>query len=801
MKNGIRQKLFRFVAMFSLVVIALLALSYFSVRVLVNFLPAYRTAGGLDADVQQVQYAVERYLRLHEDATAGEIKAIIEDARKVQADAAGAGKGIEAVERMAEEYGAHLDALDAASASFLQQEKEVFSQTRALYQLSVATLGDTNLSTPELREGMFALSGFFVGSSPDALRTAASSFQSAKASLTGLELPSGDIGRLASDARALEQQISKRDAEIKRVNAEVASLSELSQAFTQSIEERVTRFTTTIFVVLLIGAVLFSIFTVVLTVYFTKRITRIFRVISDFLGYMSNGDLTSISPEYRESDLRGRDEMAAMLHGLMDMRTKLQELIPLIVSSGTEVLEASQEMLTASRRIAEGANSQASSAEEVSSAMEEMAANIDQNADNAQQSEVVSQRVLEVLKELLGFGEQNRNAVVQISDKIGVVNEIAAQTNILALNAAVEAARAGEHGKGFAVVASEVRKLAERSGAAATEVVDLVQGAVHSSEKTQSALDDITPRVENSASLSREVAVASREQRVGSDQVNQAIQMLNAISQQNAASSDQLSRGAMRLSELAEELQNAVAYFKLEERAKKASGAVDSPASRSPKKEEKAKTEQKPSARVKRNEKVEQKGEIKTTKGSSTPSQSKPTAQKTASATVTSPSAKSQEARSTASISKPASSATSTAGKTTKSEAPKEPKEPKESPKETTKVAQKEAPKATPKETPKATSTSTTSKPDRPKAGVSLDMSMGDDSQELMSPTKSKEQPVAPSRRTVVDQGKKSPDAASQQQVSGSDAKEVPPAPKSGKGGVIIDMSMGTASDSDYESF
>ena len=294
-----------------------------------------------------------------------------------------------------------------------------------------------------------------------------------------------------------------------------------------------------------------------------NHLSRIYRKLLLFFTRMRDGDLISESG-LEARDLSRKDEGGQLAQLAEDLHAKFSELIASLANATTELQNSGKEMEHSSRMIAEGASSQASSAEEVSSAMEEMAANIDANAANAQQSEKVSEKVAAILEELKQHVSGSRKAVQDIAAKISVVSEIASQTNILALNAAVEAARAGEHGRGFAVVASEVRKLAERSGDAAAEVISLVNSAVQTSDQTATAVDAIVPNVQSSLSIAREVAVSSAEQRSGADQVNSAIQQLNSVSQTNAASSDNLADNAVTLARLANELGVQMSYFKID---------------------------------------------------------------------------------------------------------------------------------------------------------------------------------------------------------------------------------------------
>jgi methyl-accepting chemotaxis protein len=196
--------------------------------------------------------------------------------------------------------------------------------------------------------------------------------------------------------------------------------------------------------------------------------------------------------------------------------------------------------------------------------MEEMAANIKQNADNAAQTEKIarqSAKDAEISGEAVSRAVQ---AMRTIAEKIGIVQEIARQTDLLALNAAVEAARAGEHGKGFAVVASEVRKLAERSQSAAAEISSMSGDTVKAAADAGEMLGRLVPDIRKTAELVSEISAACREQDVGASQINEAIQQLDKVTQQNAGASEQMSSTSEELASQAEELQASIAFFKVE---------------------------------------------------------------------------------------------------------------------------------------------------------------------------------------------------------------------------------------------
>jgi methyl-accepting chemotaxis protein len=302
---------------------------------------------------------------------------------------------------------------------------------------------------------------------------------------------------------------------------------------------------------------------VVMSIYIVRGITNSLKKMNDSISSITAGDLT------KAIDVSGKDEISVAMKNMELMVTKLKEVISSVISSSRSISEASKEMNGSSQSMSEGATIQAGSAEEISSSMEQMVANIRQNTDNSKETGKIAELAAVEIQDGNDSVEQTVESMQTIAKKILIIGEIARQTNLLALNAAVEAARAGEQGKGFAVVAAEVRKLAEHSQTAATEIDELSSSSVQVAQKSGTLLKAIVPNIKKTADLVKEIAEASVEQNDGADQINSSIQQLNMVVQQNAATAEELAGSSEELNSQADYMTELMDFFKIDDSSEK----------------------------------------------------------------------------------------------------------------------------------------------------------------------------------------------------------------------------------------
>uniref|UniRef100_I2Q2F6 Methyl-accepting chemotaxis protein n=1 Tax=Desulfovibrio sp. U5L TaxID=596152 RepID=I2Q2F6_9BACT len=287
-----------------------------------------------------------------------------------------------------------------------------------------------------------------------------------------------------------------------------------------------------------------------------ERMIEAERTTAEVASRLAEGDLTVT--------VTARSEKDVMLKSMAEMIDRLRDVVGEVQSGAENVASGSEEMSASAESLSQGATEQASAVEESSSAMEEMASSISQNADNASQTEAIAVKAAGDARESGQAVTQAVAAMKEIAGKISIIEEIARQTDLLALNAAVEAARAGEHGRGFAVVASEVRKLAERSQTAASEITRLSRTTTSVAERAGELLGKLVPDIQRTADLVQEINAASQEQSTGSGQVNKALQQLDQVIQQNASASEELASTSEELSAQAEQLQASIAFFQVD---------------------------------------------------------------------------------------------------------------------------------------------------------------------------------------------------------------------------------------------
>jgi len=325
--------------------------------------------------------------------------------------------------------------------------------------------------------------------------------------------------------------------------------------------------------------------------------TAILRLL-DEIADLADGDLT-VQATVTE------DFTGAIADSINYSIDQLRELVETINQTAVQVAAAAQESQDTATVLAEASEHQAQEIAGASAAINEMAVSIDQVSTNASESTAVAERsvaiankgnqvvhntiigmdsireqIQDTAKRIKRLGESSQ----EIGDIVGLINDIADQTNILALNAAIQASMAGDAGRGFAVVADEVQRLAERSSGATKQIEALVKAiqtdtneAVISMEQTTSevvrgaalaqdagvALEEIEKVSQSLAGLIQNISNAARQQSSSASHISSTMNVIQEITSQTSAGTTATARSIGELAKLASEMRRSVSGFNL----------------------------------------------------------------------------------------------------------------------------------------------------------------------------------------------------------------------------------------------